>query len=404
MSSISVPNSGYHTSYSNNQVAESDDVINGDDAFHVAEDDDDVSLEGLDDDDDFSTLDVSMCIICHRRPSYSKGGRSYPTCGLTCARILENGANAPSHRTGQYGRGASRAHGRGTYVQNALQSRGARSSEILDRFGSTAMQIATSNVTLTPAPRMRTCVICLVKPCYDTKFVTCGQVCTEELCKNGSKLNMCDYCHRKPKLSGYNQCGTTCRDSAKVACLLCKSRPKFGRYHLCGQTCKKIATKRTPLILEAPPDHSTYNLVEQKFKSAWQSGTAPTIKKIYKVIENKSFLVPYDQYKKRVGNEVFRYHGTRQSCTLGAGGNTQLCASTSCALCSILRTSFKVSLANPSGSFGAGIYSSSAASKARGYSSGAIILTKVVLGKVYDTSAGTVRSCPTGYDSVGSCP
>jgi hypothetical protein len=41
--------------------------------------------------------------------------------------------------------------------------------------------------------------------------------------------------------------------------------------------------------------------------------------------------------------------------------------------------------------------------RARGYSSGPIILTKVVLGKVYDTSAGHVRSCPTGYNSVSIC-
>jgi len=158
--------------------------------------------------------------------------------------------------------------------------------------------------------------------------------------------------------------------------------------------------KGTPLILEAPQGHSTYDLVEQRFKRAWGTGSFPTIKKIFKVIEDKSFLMPYDRYKRRVGNEVFRYHGTRQTCTLGVGGNTQLCSSGSCALCSILRTSFKVSLANPSGSFGAGIYSSSSASKARGYSGGPIILTKVVLGKAYDTSAGFVRSCPNGYDSV----
>jgi len=64
MSSISVPSSGYYTSYSNNQVTEPGDVINGDDAFHVAEDDDDISLEGLDDDDDISTSDASTCIVC----------------------------------------------------------------------------------------------------------------------------------------------------------------------------------------------------------------------------------------------------------------------------------------------------------------------------------------------------
>lgn len=38
-------------------------------------------------------------------------------------------------------------------------------------------------------------------------------------------------------------------------------------------------------------------VVEQRLKRAWQTGTPPTIKKIYKVIENKSFLMPYDQYK-----------------------------------------------------------------------------------------------------------
>jgi hypothetical protein len=42
--------------------------------------------------------------------------------------------------------------------------------------------------------------------------------------------------------------------------------------------------------------------------------------------------------------------------------------------------------------------------RARGYSTGPIILTKVVLGKVYDTSAGFVRSCPNGYDSVSMLP
>jgi hypothetical protein len=53
--STSVPNS-----YSNNEYG---DMIKGDDAFH--EEDDDISLEGLDDDDDISTIsDASICIVC----------------------------------------------------------------------------------------------------------------------------------------------------------------------------------------------------------------------------------------------------------------------------------------------------------------------------------------------------
>ena len=60
MSSISVPTSGYPQA---SNATEYGDAINGDDAFHVAEDDDDISLEGLEDDN--YTPDASMCIVCH---------------------------------------------------------------------------------------------------------------------------------------------------------------------------------------------------------------------------------------------------------------------------------------------------------------------------------------------------
>ncbi|PPQ63449.1 hypothetical protein CVT24_004981 [Panaeolus cyanescens] len=216
----------------------------------------------------------------------------------------------------------------------------------------------------------------------------------------------CVYCHRRPKQAGHDQCGNNCRESAKIACLLCKSRPKFGRYHLCGKSCKQIAVKSTPLILEAPHGHATYELVEKKFKDGWKvtNPPCPPIKKIFKIIENKKFLQPYDQYKKTVGNEVFRYHGTSRKCTLGTGNNTQLCNAANCALCNILRTSFKTSLANPSGAFGPGIYTSSASNKSYSYTgggTGAVLLTKVILGKVRDVSGwNEVMSCPPGFNSV----
>ena len=68
------------------------------------------------------------------------------------------------------------------------------------------------------------------------------------------------YCHRRPKQSGHEQCGTKCKDKARVACLLCKSRPKYKRYHLCGKTCKSLATENTPLVLEAPEGHVTFDM------------------------------------------------------------------------------------------------------------------------------------------------
>jgi len=114
--------------------------------------------------------------------------------------------------------------------------------------------------------------------------------------------------------------------------------------------------------------HLCHVLVSKKFDAAWKAGptSKPVIKKIFKIIESKAFLQPYDQYKsaqiliyrivrsdlqprKRVGNEDFRYHGTYRGCTLGAtGGTTTLCTNSACRLCGILRTSFKTSLAGAS--------------------------------------------------------
>ncbi|RXW13129.1 hypothetical protein EST38_g12724 [Candolleomyces aberdarensis] len=146
----------------------------------------------------------------------------------------------------------------------------------------------------------RLCVVCKTRAvCED--YVTCGLTCIEKLCKDGpTDTTMCNYCHKRPKTDGKDQCGQACADKAKIACLLCKVRPKNGRYQLCGKTCKRIATKSTPLIIEIPKDHTTYEMVENKFKNSWTAGASnplPTISKIFKIIENDDFLKPYDQYR-----------------------------------------------------------------------------------------------------------
>ncbi|KIM79934.1 hypothetical protein PILCRDRAFT_73657 [Piloderma croceum F 1598] len=105
-------------------------------------------------------------------------------------------------------------------------------------------------------------------------------------------------------------------------------------------------------------------------------------------------------------NEHFRYHGTTRSCQVGDNGHTMLCHSSLCSVCSIIKTSFKVSLANPVGGFGKGIYTSSASNKyvSANYcdsSKGAMFVTKVVLGKVRNVSSfGEVNSCPRGSQLV----
>ncbi|KAF5314278.1 hypothetical protein D9619_011841 [Psilocybe cf. subviscida] len=449
------------THLDNNQIQDSYDDFDDDEGnFNSYYQDD---LEEEDDDDGLGGLTgQDLCIVCEARPAYSKNGKSYPTCGLTCAKVLEqaqaemlqqalsnarapqvnrrsNSASVPIPRAPARtaSSGQARVDGlvnnmanlsfqrRGTdnsgsaSARNPSTTQRAPTTNRLPRGGNTSTRGRTTGATTTTTTAPNTvrrqaivtfqlCVVCVAKPCHDAQFVTCGLKCAEKLVTSGPHdKTMCDYCHRRPRVTGKNQCGATCAEKAKLACLLCKARPKLNRYHLCGRSCKQIATKSTPLILEAPAGHITYEQVEKKFLSAWKyPGTAiPTIKKIYKIIENKSFLQPYDAYKKAHGNkEVFRYHGTSKKCSLGAAGNTTLCNIAGCALCSILRTSFKVSLANPAGAFGAGVYSSSASNKAYSYSgggTGAMILTKVILGNPYNvTGWNQVMSCPAGYNSV----
>ena len=39
-------------------------------------------------------LDSNPSKVCQQRPPYSKGGKSYPTCGLTCAAALRDALNS----------------------------------------------------------------------------------------------------------------------------------------------------------------------------------------------------------------------------------------------------------------------------------------------------------------------
>ncbi|KIM72326.1 hypothetical protein PILCRDRAFT_829822 [Piloderma croceum F 1598] len=323
-------------------------------------------------------VQTPLCIVCQKKPPYSKGRKQYPTCGLACAAKVSNVSMCCVCGT------------RPSY------SNGSKSYPTCGLTCAAKLKAGTSSLAGTSQTQ---CVVCGVRPRYSNgtkKYTTCGLTCAERL------KTLCDYCHKKPKAKNDLYCGSRCKGLSKSACLMCRSRPKNGKYHFCGKTCRDNARSMAPLILEVPRGHSTFDMVEIKFQKAWKYGTCPAVRKIYKVVENLNFLIPYDNYLKQHGNEVFRYHGTQRSCNLGDEGQRALCTSLSCPACSILKTSYQVKFAKASGAFGAGVYTSSAANKSASYSSGGVMfLNKVVLGKVHNVNAfGSVSSCPPGCQSV----
>ncbi|KIM75125.1 hypothetical protein PILCRDRAFT_684926 [Piloderma croceum F 1598] len=321
----------------------------------------------------------SLCIVCHLRPPYAKGGKRYPTCGLTCAAKVSICCvcnTRPSYSNGPI-----------KYPTCSLSC----AAELNSREASQEASRGKSSQPL--------CVICETNPIYSKglkSHPTCGLTCAAEFKKR------CDYCHKRPKLKNFPQCGRTCRDKARKACLMCHSRPKNGRYQFCGRKCRDNARTQAPLILEVPRGHTTFDMVVRKFQSSWKTRQSPSVKKVYKVVENANFLVRYDKYLKKHGNERFCYHGTERGCRLGDDGHTTLCNSPSCSVCSILKTSFQVKFARSSGAFGAGVYTSTASNKSANYTtSGIMFLNKVVLGNVHHVSQfAVVNSCPRGFQSV----
>ncbi|CCM06417.1 uncharacterized protein FIBRA_08678 [Fibroporia radiculosa] len=113
------------------------------------------------------------------------------------------------------------------------------------------------------------------------------------------------------------------------------------------------------------------------------------------------------------GNENRRWHGTRRTCAIGDNAQAQLCTAPGCSLCSIIKTSFDVTLTGKRtgwGRFGSGIYTSSTSSKSNDYSANtgitsslkAVLLNKVVVGKgCKETNNKTsLTAPPPGFDSV----
>ncbi|KAG9030064.1 hypothetical protein FRB95_004598 [Tulasnella sp. JGI-2019a] len=241
-------------------------------------------------------------------------------------------------------------------------------------------------------------------------------------------------CQYPPFQSGAKYCDNKHRkqavvDGLEAACILCKEYPKTVR-HFCGQRCAQKAAKDAPMILPIPLKDPKFNEIVTQFNKSWlhQEKPVPTVRLLYKIIQTDKLMEDYNDYRTKVesegnfartgrsaGNECRRWHGTRRACNIGDDiKNLQLCRANNCALCSIMRKSFQVTLTGTApgrnfSRFGQGIYTSATSSKSDDYSVNlstspykAMMLTTVVVGRGHKMlqDSTKLQAPPQGYHSV----
>ena len=206
------------------------------------------------------------------------------------------------------------------------------------------------------------------------------------------------------------------------------NKPSHSGFAHCSKRCAAIATIGTGCkVTKLTSSDAAYTSVEHQFSSKWNPKPAPNVRSIYAIFLDKKLVEAYEDYKEKVikmrpnskavqkgwgsggpGNEQRRFHGTAMTCGF-AGGH--ICNSSSCAMCRIIETGFKVSKASSGGLYGAGTYSSSQPDKSDVYNHGSkdafgkgtkcMFLCSVVIGVGYERK-GSQRFTkpPAGYDSV----
>lgn len=228
------------------------------------------------------------------------------------------------------------------------------------------------------------------------------------------------------KLSEY--CSLKHRNLAEHICLLCRKTGTDRVSAYCGKACKDTAQEKGPLVLKVPVDHDRFRSVARQFQDSWRHRSSiPPVRGVYMIQPPREVVDQYKEYREEVegrghftaqnltkGNEHRRWHGTKRQCRLGDEGQTSLCDAPTCALCSIIRTSFDLRFFKGNtgwGRFGKGLYTSSTSSKSNDYSANlgetqstckAVLLTKVVVGKGFKVLHNNTKLTepPPGYDSL----
>lgn len=336
---------------------------------------------------------TGLCQQCHTRPQFQDSSQRHPYCGKRCADEWSrlNAVGPPAGAGGKLGP-VTTPPSSGTLCESCRQ----RPKKV--EAGQTHPFCGKSCAKAYYGRQGKR--VCKIRGCHSPVYPD----------PSGPSL----YCKKSHMLLGIE------------ACLVCRKSRRQPQSHFCSQVCENDAVSKGPTLLKVPRDHTTFKSVADQFKVSWKHSTsAPTVRRVYKVVAQTSAISQYNSYKAAVeargkhaaagrppGNENRRWHGTMRECNLGDKGQEQFCTSTSCSLCCILKTSYNLGLFGKKtgwGRFGRGIYTSATSSKSNDYVTNgsssqlqAMLLNKVVVGKgckmTHDNT--TLTAPPAGYDSV----
>jgi len=211
-----------------------------------------------------------------------------------------------------------------------------------------------------------------------------------------------------------------------MKCVRCKTHPTT-LFNFCGQHCHERAVEKAPIIFQLDDHDPKFEEIRHRFDVSWKDTDKPkpTVKLIWKIVMNKQLMDSFFNYRKNVestrnftaqrmapGNECRKWYGLRRDCALGDDPSKYiLCSSSQCAVCHIMKNSFKKEIlwTKRPGQYGQGIYSSALSSRADDFTSNgtmssnkALMLATVIVGKGLKctTDRRSYTTAPRGYDSV----
>ncbi|KAF9477459.1 hypothetical protein BDN70DRAFT_881154 [Pholiota conissans] len=338
-----------------------------------------------------------ICIICEKKPAYNDGVKAYPTCGNSCARKLEAIQGLDQRHPYSY-----------THEQGYSRSR---------------------------SPPIKMCIVCKTRPQYEKggkSYETCGLTCAAKL--SSSSIDKCEFCQIKAKAyDGYNKkapyCSITCRDKAQKraaavassstcsTCLICWKAARVGdRNDFCSPACHAVYENNSPGLFEIPRGHISFRRVSDHCSSSWKdtNSSVPAIKKIYMVGISAATEAAHLAYQSRVeqlsrgiiraktSNTKSLWIGVSRECLFGDTGVVDPCASTTCYLCSLVRTAIHPQI------FAKGIKCTDQLDRALAYysknrkqtTSNLAVLANVVLGNEAEISIDEDIVLPQGHDSI----